>query len=420
MSSEPAQLPLFPADPIPTDWITVELSVGETARWRRESDGTISLEVAGRKLAVAKERFGRRGVDCFRATGLLNEKGNAVQSRNLAFLARNVNRLLKWQKRLEEHAAKANERLARLEETAGIPIVSSIAEQTPAFARRALRLPELHRLPPPRPMSPENLNLDIKDARAARPSAEGAFFWTPERSVEVINQSKLTVRRKGNAKLALLAHSAIANYVRSSCYECHKGHIQHEASLGRCTLILAEKDLETLGVLRVVRRKVEGRKENAVNCFLLRTTRREVVPKSDDPPSKKETTGNLENGQTDKKTEEEAESPLPDVRPNPGAKPCGAVENRALPTGKESTDRFAQPIDVLMSTPLGKRLAKFLGPSQMLKEARASGAEWSRILRKEADSLENLLDQAERICAELPSGLARAKFLTKRLGDRRG
>jgi hypothetical protein len=83
-------------------------------------------------------------------------------------------------------------------------------------------------------------------------------------------------------------------------------------------------------------------------------------------------------------------------------------------------ERFVRSVEELQGSALGKRWARFLGPSQVLIEARESGAEWARIFREEAENLEALLDQGERIReAELKTGLSRAKFLTGRLGERR-
>lgn len=92
--------------------------------------------------------------------------------------------------------------------------------------------------------------------------------------------------------------------------------------------------------------------------------------------------------------------------------------NRALSSG-EGNSRFARSPEVLMKSPLGRRLFTFLGMVQTAEECSRSGAEWERILVEEAEALEQLLDQAERMRAELPTGIAKAKFLTKRLSERR-
>jgi hypothetical protein len=92
--------------------------------------------------------------------------------------------------------------------------------------------------------------------------------------------------------------------------------------------------------------------------------------------------------------------------------------NRARSSGKESEERFARPIEDITATDLGKRLVRFIGPTQMVEEARKSGARWLQIIVERADEMENLLDQGERCRSEMPNGKTRAKFLTLRLHQR--
>jgi hypothetical protein len=112
---------------------------------------------------------------------------------------------------------------------------------------------------------------------------------------------------------------------------------------------------------------------------------------------------------------EKKESKAPESAREPGAPPNG---NRALASGRETS--FARSPEEFAQTALGRRLAKFIGPAQMVEEAKQSGAEWMRILREEGTALSDLLDQGERTRAEMPNGATRAKFLTLRLGQRRG
>lgn len=129
---------------------------------------------------------------------------------------------------------------------------------------------------------------------------------------------------------------------------------------------------------------------------------------------------------------------LPDIGVRAEGEKSKAPESRAseargaaLPPGGGNRDmrldsekagnpaRFATPIEAITATTLGRRLNKFLGMAQMVTEAQRSGAEWLRILREEGPALEDALEQGERCAGELGNGLTRAKFLTKRLAERR-
>lgn len=89
--------------------------------------------------------------------------------------------------------------------------------------------------------------------------------------------------------------------------------------------------------------------------------------------------------------------------------------------------RFARAVEAITSSKLGKRLGRFLGKGQMVKECEQSGALWRRVLEERAVDLEALLEQGERVAeAEFgrgrDPGLTKAKWLTKRLfpdGERR-
>jgi len=100
---------------------------------------------------------------------------------------------------------------------------------------------------------------------------------------------------------------------------------------------------------------------------------------------------------------------------NDSARP--AAEQHQSPSIE--SDKFSVPIEELNATTLGRRVGVFLGASQWLREAAASGREWLRILREETAELEEVIDQAERCRVELPNGSTRAKFIIKRLGERR-
>lgn len=100
------------------------------------------------------------------------------------------------------------------------------------------------------------------------------------------------------------------------------------------------------------------------------------------------------------------------------------AKNREKGLQKESTPRapkarFAKPIEDIGSTPLGKRLIAFIGPMHMISECLKSGAEWQRILRDEAATLADVLEQGERSRETMPEAKTRAKFVTARLGQRR-
>ena len=111
---------------------------------------------------------------------------------------------------------------------------------------------------------------------------------------------------------------------------------------------------------------------------------------------------------------EQKESTAPESARRPSA---NAPENRARSSGEGTS--FARSTEEIAKTKLGRRLAKFIGPTQMVSESQHSGAEWLRILREESACLEELLEQGERTRAEMPNGSTRAKFLTLRLGQRR-
>ncbi len=76
----------------------------------------------------------------------------------------------------------------------------------------------------------------------------------------------------------------------------------------------------------------------------------------------------------------------------------GESRNRALSSG-DGPERFARDPDVLQSTKLGKRWGRFLGMSQVIEEARRSGAEWARIMNEEGEAL----DQDIPFRAEMPA-----------------
>ncbi len=103
-------------------------------------------------------------------------------------------------------------------------------------------------------------------------------------------------------------------------------------------------------------------------------------------------------------------------------RPFTPEENREKSLGQgiePGLSRYARSVAELTVGPLGKRLARFLGPAQMESEARQSGAEWRRILSDEAETLAELLEQGERSQGTMPSAKTRAKFLTVRLKQRR-
>lgn len=105
----------------------------------------------------------------------------------------------------------------------------------------------------------------------------------------------------------------------------------------------------------------------------------------------------------------------------PSAKPPSELMTpSSLMTDYSPESPHARTIVALQASKLGQRLCRFLGPGKTMTEARASGAEWLRILREESDVLECLLEQGERIRdSELKTGDARARFLMRRLKDRR-
>jgi hypothetical protein len=102
---------------------------------------------------------------------------------------------------------------------------------------------------------------------------------------------------------------------------------------------------------------------------------------------------------------------LPAREPRPGESVAVAIP--------KSGNRFAVSVEELNGSALGRRAGAFIGASQWLREAQASGREWLRVLRDEAEELSDILEQAERVRGELPESATRAKFLTKRLGERR-
>jgi hypothetical protein len=103
--------------------------------------------------------------------------------------------------------------------------------------------------------------------------------------------------------------------------------------------------------------------------------------------------------------------------------------NRELRGEKESQTpaasdgaKHARNVELLFGTGLGTRLAKFLGPQQTVEEMTRSGANWLRIVAEHAAELDELLQQGERSAShdpEMKTGKGRARFLTRRLSDRR-
>lgn len=87
--------------------------------------------------------------------------------------------------------------------------------------------------------------------------------------------------------------------------------------------------------------------------------------------------------------------------------------------GREPNPKFARSPDALVMSPLGKRLGTFLGRMQMAEECVYRGAYWQRILEDDAEVLRELLDQGERCAHEMPDSQTRAKFLSKRLKERK-
>lgn len=78
---------------------------------------------------------------------------------------------------------------------------------------------------------------------------------------------------------------------------------------------------------------------------------------------------------------------------------------------------YARTTDDLCSTPLGRRLFKFIGPQQMTEEVLRSGMEWLRILRNEPTQLTHALDTLERQATNFRTGKHRAQRLTQMLGE---
>jgi|LakMenEpi03Aug12_release.lakeMendotaPanAssembly.Ray.scaffolds.fasta_scaffold566416_1 hypothetical protein len=110
-----------------------------------------------------------------------------------------------------------------------------------------------------------------------------------------------------------------------------------------------------------------------------------------------------------------AKSPAPMRAPAP-------MMNRSDAAGGESkrvNPKFQRSPDALVMSPLGKRLGTFLGRMQMAEECVYRGAYWQRILSDDPDVLCELLDQGERCASEMPDGKTRAKFLSKRLKERK-
>lgn len=100
-----------------------------------------------------------------------------------------------------------------------------------------------------------------------------------------------------------------------------------------------------------------------------------------------------------------------------------AMMNRSDAAGRESgssvNPKFARSPDHFTLTPLGRRLGTFLGRMQMAQEMVQSGAYWQRVLEEDALLLEELLDEGERRAVDFTDGKSRAKFLSKRLKERK-
>ncbi len=97
----------------PGDWVNVELREGGRARWKEEEDGIIRLEVGGHAIQVTRQCTGKTGRPRFYARGLRSENGGVIQARDIGFLARRLDEVLKWHLRMEK-------RLARIEKKVGI------------------------------------------------------------------------------------------------------------------------------------------------------------------------------------------------------------------------------------------------------------------------------------------------------------
>lgn len=112
-----------------------------------------------------------------------------------------------------------------------------------------------------------------------------------------------------------------------------------------------------------------------------------------------------------------------DLRLDPKTSAVRTPLNRGEARGMESgsgNPKFARPVEVFTISDLGNRLHRFIGPAQMIHEARVSGAFWLDVIATEGEMLADLLEQGERIPAtELRDGKSRAKFLSKRIKERR-
>jgi hypothetical protein len=119
------------------------------------------------------------------------------------------------------------------------------------------------------------------------------------------------------------------------------------------------------------------------------------------------------------------ESEDPNQRTQVPARPAAmptAKMNRSDAAGGESktvNPKFQRSPEALLMSPVGKRLGMFLGRMQMAEECVYRGAYWQRIIEDDADILAELLDQGERCAHEMPEGKTRAKFLSKRLKERK-
>lgn len=126
-----------------------------------------------------------------------------------------------------------------------------------------------------------------------------------------------------------------------------------------------------------------------------------------------------------------SEDPNPRTRTPDAAIPTGIMNrsdavgresncvNPKLMAGREPEPKFARSPDMLVMSPLGKRLGAFLGRMQMAEECVYRGAYWQRIIEDDTDILSELLDQGERCAHEMPDGKTRAKFLSKRIKERK-
>jgi hypothetical protein len=369
---------------------------GRRATWVNRDDKIIDLKVGDREFVVNRQGAGPKGNARYYVPGWLQPSGKLLQGRSMTDLIETLvrldERLIAVETRqivLESRQLQSEARIARLERKASIEDTGDEVRK-----RCAERRPELHRFPIPRAMSPEALGLDPARARAAKAGEEKPFLWMSEAVVAVVEDSHLSTSRKANLKLLLLALAQIANDVRASCFECHKAHLIFAASVGRSTLVKTEKDAEALNLVHVVRRKVPGKKENEVNCYLLLTHRApaQVVQILDDTSSKNQSGGCPGIGQTGTKKKNEDESPARDAGATGGPPAHGPrARTRTLSRAGDETKRragtFVVTRDAFPDDALWGTLFAILGEREM----RENGTRWAMRFGMHRDTINTLV-----------------------------